>query len=448
MSFGGANAQSDHTDLADIHRSGWQKSNDQRQAPRQQQVPRVILEHESNFRSNGQSSQSGSDLNSSMEAHSPDPASRTRSPHHESEHYLIEQGLPNSERAPSPPGLRRPSDTNSTTGSYTCTSQDCAVRFENAARSQKHRQEAHRKYYAQKAEAKHTYACRCCGLPLDSYNELEQHYREFHRDESERRSIIEAIPTSPLPDTAGLTTPVLNNKPRQIFPGSESGTPPTLERPSSPVTHRPNSRSSNTPDTILKITRQKRSQRPNDSEDTPHAPSKLAISDLLQAAHSGQPAEQQNITGLDRNMSDVYQDELYRPSMTTSALQQPVRNYTSQETILPPQNNSVFANLFQAAQSEHLRAQSASTIKSRSGERSPFVPTSPYSIPLAKRPNSATQLREQRKAETDALVFAEHQPRQSEFEIPRTISPKDVALDYNEVGEASNGIRKQFAGGS
>lgn len=48
------------------------------------------------------------------------------------------------QRSPSSPGLQRPLDTSAASGSYSCTSPDCAARFENAAKLQKHRREAHR----------------------------------------------------------------------------------------------------------------------------------------------------------------------------------------------------------------------------------------------------------------------------------------------------------------
>ncbi|KAI4240862.1 MAG: hypothetical protein L6R40_004857 [Gallowayella cf. fulva] len=152
---------------------------------------------------------------------------------------------------------------------------------------------------------------------------------------------------------------------------------------------------------------------------------------------------QRNITKLNRTMSDIYQDELYNPSLTTSAPPQQSRQLIPQENLLSPQKNSVFTDLFQAAQSGHVTARSASPVTSIARERSPFAPASPYaterfshSTPNSPaRLNSAAQLREQQKAEADARVLAEHRPNPSDFVPPRTISPKEVALDYNEAEE-------------
>ncbi|KAL8697809.1 MAG: hypothetical protein Q9224_002136 [Gallowayella concinna] len=152
---------------------------------------------------------------------------------------------------------------------------------------------------------------------------------------------------------------------------------------------------------------------------------------------------QRNPTKFDRTMSDIYQDELYNPSVPTSAPPQQPRQFIPPENLLSPQKNSVFADLFQAAQSGHVTARSASPVTSLARERSPFAPASPYaterfshSTPSSPaRLNSAAHLREQQKAESDARVLAEHQPKASDFATPRTISPKEVALDYNEAEE-------------
>ncbi|KAL8784252.1 MAG: hypothetical protein Q9213_004074 [Squamulea squamosa] len=150
-----------------------------------------------------------------------------------------------------------------------------------------------------------------------------------------------------------------------------------------------------------------------------------------------------DMTKLNRTMSDIYQDELYNPSVNISAPPAQTRQHIPPENLLSPQKNSVFTDLFQAAQSGHVTARSASPARSIARERSPFAPESPYaterfshSTPNSPaRLNSAAQLRELQKAEADARVLAEHRPRPSDFVPPRTISPKEVALDYNEADE-------------
>ncbi|KAL8809546.1 MAG: hypothetical protein Q9200_003318 [Gallowayella weberi] len=162
-------------------------------------------------------------------------------------------------------------------------------------------------------------------------------------------------------------------------------------------------------------------------------------SELSRIPSSGQ----RNPTKFDRTMSDIYQDELYNPSVPTSAPPQQPRQFIPPENLLSPQKNSVFADLFQAAQSGHVTARSASPVTNIARERSPFAPASPYATERFSRStpssparlSSAAQLREQQKAESDARVLAEHQPRPSDFATPRTISPKEVALDYNEAEE-------------
>ncbi|KAL8871516.1 MAG: hypothetical protein Q9174_002669 [Haloplaca sp. 1 TL-2023] len=48
------------------------------------------------------------------------------------------------QRSPSSPALQRPSDMSAASGTFACTSQTCAARFDTAPKLQKHRREAHR----------------------------------------------------------------------------------------------------------------------------------------------------------------------------------------------------------------------------------------------------------------------------------------------------------------
>lgn len=145
-----------------------------------------------------------------------------------------------------------------------------------------------------------------------------------------------------------------------------------------------------------------------------------------------------SITKLNRTMSDIYQDELYNPSMATSVPPPPgPRQYIPQENLLSPQRNSVFNELLQAAQNGHVTARSASPVTSATRERSPFA-TERFSHSTPNSParlTSAAQIRQQQKAESDARAFAEHHSRSTENLPPPTISPKEVALGYNEAEE-------------
>ncbi|KAL8987834.1 MAG: hypothetical protein Q9177_003005 [Variospora cf. flavescens] len=158
-------------------------------------------------------------------------------------------------------------------------------------------------------------------------------------------------------------------------------------------------------------------------------------------------AGRNNTAKLNRTMSDIYQDELYNPSIITCAPPPSAQQYIAHENFLSPQKNTVFNELLQAAQNGHATARSASPAASMARERSPFVPGSPcyaadkfsHSAPNSPaRLGSAARMREQQKAESDAMAFAKaakYQPKPDDFVAPPTVSPKDVALDYHEADE-------------
>ena len=140
---------------------------------------------------------------------------------------------------------------------------------------------------------------------------------------------------------------------------------------------------------------------------------------------------------LDRTMSDIYQDELYNPSLAASASSTQTR---------PPSNQGItqsaystvkgFSDLIQESKNQHLSARSSPATDVKR-ERSPFRPDSDFasegftnSDPIP-RLNSAAHMREQQKAEADARAQLDHQPgRNNDLSSPRTISPKEAQLDY------------------
>ena len=145
---------------------------------------------------------------------------------------------------------------------------------------------------------------------------------------------------------------------------------------------------------------------------------------------------------LDRTMTDIYGDELYNPSFhITSAPSTSTPTITA--TVAPVID--VFAQRLQAASSQHLSALSTQlplTMPSR--ERSLFRQGSslaPSGNTFAQQsPNfkfgTATHMREQQKAENDALAFRRQLERTSpEQNTLKTISPKDVDLVYHESVE-------------
>ena len=138
---------------------------------------------------------------------------------------------------------------------------------------------------------------------------------------------------------------------------------------------------------------------------------------------------------LDRTMSDVYQDELYNPSLAASAPTRPLPNQANLQSTYSTVRG--FTDRLQEAKNEHLSARS-SPATDLNRERSPFRPTSDYASEGFSHPdspvprlNSAAHMREQQKAEADARAQLDHQPgRNPDLVSPRTISPKEAQLDY------------------
>ncbi|KAF4627209.1 hypothetical protein G7Y89_g10947 [Cudoniella acicularis] len=150
-------------------------------------------------------------------------------------------------------------------------------------------------------------------------------------------------------------------------------------------------------------------------------------------------AYRSSIPKLNRTMTDIYADELYNPNFQITSA--PSSNPTA-TTTLSPQQNDVFSQRLQAANNQHLSTQTPLTIPSR--ERSPFrqgSPLAPTSNTFgAQSPNvrfsTATHMREQQKAESDARALQHQFERTSpEHTTPKTISPKDVDLVYHETEE-------------
>ena len=140
---------------------------------------------------------------------------------------------------------------------------------------------------------------------------------------------------------------------------------------------------------------------------------------------------------LDRTMSDIYQDELYNPNVSVSANVTAPQARSSQNTMLSP-FHGVFSERLQAANNRHISARSASPANTVSRERSPFRQGHEHSAEEYLSPNqsgarltSASQMREKLKAQSDAVAF-DHQANHKVDRLApvKTISPKEVALDY------------------
>ena len=190
-------------------------------------------------------------------------------------------------------------------------------------------------------------------------------------------------------------------------------------------------------------------------DDGSHGPSngeyKLSITKRLSVEYSRLVSSlgfQSQVPNLGRTMSVIYQDELFNPasdSTTSAPVQQSRRTPTNNKALLSPYR-TVFSERLQAANNSHLSARSQSPASTISRQRSPFREGSPYAASINSygsqasphvRLGSASQLREQRKAEADALALAQHQASE-DVSTPKTISPKDALLEYHESVEDSN----------
>ena len=151
-----------------------------------------------------------------------------------------------------------------------------------------------------------------------------------------------------------------------------------------------------------------------------------------------------NMPKLDRTMSDIYEDELYNPNMTTSVTAPPARASAVQKNNLLSPQTDVFSERLQQAKRDHMTARSVSPAATISRERSPFRQGSRWAAegyPPSNSPPprllSAAQLRERQKAQADVDALAQHQPLNDNVRPVDTISPKEVELDYSETEEDS-----------
>ncbi|KAI9830849.1 MAG: hypothetical protein M1819_005374 [Sarea resinae] len=145
-----------------------------------------------------------------------------------------------------------------------------------------------------------------------------------------------------------------------------------------------------------------------------------------------------------RTISDIYQDELFNPA---SVMPVPASSKAGNTTSLLSPYRGIVSERIQAANSRHINARSQSPTATVSRDTSPFRPESPYAPSVAglgvqRSPRtalgSATHMRQQQKAEADALAFKQHQRSSVDPDTPKTISPKDALLDYHETEEDAN----------
>lgn len=160
----------------------------------------------------------------------------------------------------------------------------------------------------------------------------------------------------------------------------------------------------------------------------------------IQSRRSLGEGYENNLPKFSRTLTDVYQDELYQPVTSQPAPVSQPRPATAHQPDLLSPYNSIFSERLQEAN----QARSASPTSSVSRGKSPFRETSEYASDgfsavasnphsPATRLNSAARMREQAKAESDAIALAQHQPRNDDLITPNTISPKEAVLDYHET---------------
>ncbi|PGH11038.1 hypothetical protein AJ80_07314 [Polytolypa hystricis UAMH7299] len=159
------------------------------------------------------------------------------------------------------------------------------------------------------------------------------------------------------------------------------------------------------------------------------------------ADYSGQVNNGGSNVNLRRTMSDIFQDELYDP--TTQTMAQPPSNTPTANNQRFPQLRNVMADRLQAAHQGHISAaQSQSPTLSMTRERSPFRHDSPFALNSAFRTshlqqpshlNASLQMADQQQPGMQGMGLLQEDQNE-----PKTISPKDAVLDYNETAEDAN----------
>ncbi|KAI9716589.1 MAG: hypothetical protein M1828_007622 [Chrysothrix sp. TS-e1954] len=136
-----------------------------------------------------------------------------------------------------------------------------------------------------------------------------------------------------------------------------------------------------------------------------------------------EPVATRHFPKLDCTMSDIYQDELYDPRNSSSA---PVTGQVpaySTQFLSPNQPNMVVQRLQQANQARNGMPQPQRQV-SPYRQHSAWANSNDFST-SQHRMQTAAGLREQQKAENDAIVYRQHHPQREDTE-PNTISPKDA----------------------
>jgi hypothetical protein len=147
---------------------------------------------------------------------------------------------------------------------------------------------------------------------------------------------------------------------------------------------------------------------------------------------SGHASAQMVVPRLNRTLSDIYQDELYNPAVSTSSQ---VRKVPSKNAKIFPPYRNVIADRIQAAHQGHMSVLSSSPTSSVNREQSPFRQGSPfaqtpsgYHMQQPSHLHSEIQHPDMRGMELVPEATAEQGGS-------KTISPKDAVLEYESSDE-------------
>ncbi|KAJ5204671.1 uncharacterized protein N7498_005550 [Penicillium cinerascens] len=136
------------------------------------------------------------------------------------------------------------------------------------------------------------------------------------------------------------------------------------------------------------------------------------------------------IPKLNRTISDIYQDELYNPTiMAAPQITKPMN-----QNLLTPRN--VIADRLNAANQGHLTSRSGSPLGSMKRDHSPFRATSPFAGDM-NGPTLQSQM-------ATSVPMGQNGMSQNGMGMPsgnpgeiKTMSPKDAVLDFNENDDAA-----------
>ncbi|KAJ5682564.1 hypothetical protein N7462_005729 [Penicillium macrosclerotiorum] len=127
------------------------------------------------------------------------------------------------------------------------------------------------------------------------------------------------------------------------------------------------------------------------------------------------------IPKLNRTISDIYQDELYQPTiMAAPQMQKPMG-----QNLLAPRN--VIADRLQAANQGHMSARSGSPAMGMRRDRSPFRQNSPFAADLSQMATSVPMPQ-------NVMSMASSAAPQTDL---KTMSPKDALLDLDESADTA-----------